>query len=219
MFHHTPLIFLDIVFGLTQLSFTSEQYTSIVSKFRNDWVAAKGPCPSVDHIFEVFCKYLQKHFKRCSDALARSGHATSVEQHYHGTFIKCDLISSKSLCSHNECGICGISKNGFQKSRIGSNITFMRFGQGFYLAPNSSKCHDYTQGTHTHRAMLLCDVLPGKKHVVQTNQTHLIAPPPGYDSVYGQPGGSLNYPEIVIYDEAPSCLVMLLFTKRTALQK
>ena len=50
--------------------------------------------------------------------------------------------------------------------------------------------------------MLLCDVLPGKKHVVQTYQTRLVAPPPGYDSVYEQPGSSLNYPEIVIYDEA-----------------
>ena len=59
---------------------------------------------------------------------------------------------------------------------------FQRFGHaGFYLAPHSSKCHDYTQGSHTHRAMLLCDVLPGKKHVVTTDQTHLNAPPQGYD--------------------------------------
>ena len=156
----------------------------------------------MDHVFEISSKNHEGNWKAYRDALTRSGHPTSVEQHYHGTAIKCNLISSQSLCSHNDCGICGISKNGFQKSRIGSNITFKRFGHGFYLAPNSSKCHDYTQGIHTHRAMLLCDVLPGKKHVVQTDQTHLVAPPQGYDSVYGQPGSALNYPEIVIYDEA-----------------
>ena len=74
-----------------------------------------------------------------------------------------------------------------------------RFGHGSYLAPHSSKCHDYTRGSHTHRAMLLCDVLPGKKHVVTTDHTHLTTPPQDYDSVYGQPDpGCLNYPEIVI---------------------
>eukprot|EP00731_Ephydatia_muelleri_P002205 Em0001g2205a len=110
-------------------------------------------------------------------------------------------------------GICGISRNGFQKSCVESNITFKRFGHGFYLAPHSSKCHDYTQGTHTHRAMLLCDVLSGKKHVVQTNQTHLVAPPQGYDSVYGQPGGSLNYPEIVIYEASILSRYVIIYQK------
>ncbi|KAL5516947.1 hypothetical protein EMCRGX_G002404 [Ephydatia muelleri] len=190
----------DMSVGLQQL--TSRDYALIALKFRNDWAAKKGPCPSVDHIFQVSSKNQDKKWKCYRDALTSGGHPTDVEQHYHGTTIKCDLISSKSFCSHNDCGICGISRNGFQKLRIGSNITFKRFGHGFYLAPHSSKCHDYTQGTHTHRAMLLCDVLPGKKHIVQTDQTHLVAPPQGYDSVYGQPGGSLNYPEIVIYDEA-----------------
>ena len=37
--------------------------------------------------------------------------------------------------------------------------------------------------------------------MVTTDQTHLTAPPWGYDSVYGQAGGSLNYPEVVLNDE------------------
>eukprot|EP00731_Ephydatia_muelleri_P002147 Em0001g2147a len=193
----------DMAVRLIQLNLGLADYTKILIKFQNDWATAKGPCPSVDHVFEVSCKNLEKTWKAYKDALATSGHPTIVEQHYHGTTIKCNLISSKSFCTDKDCGICGISQQGFMKKCVGKNIPgFQRFGQGFYLAPHSSKCHDYTQGTHTHRAMLLCDVLPGMKHVVQTDQTHLIAPPPGYDSVYGQSGGSLNYPEIVIYDEA-----------------
>ncbi|KAL5516928.1 hypothetical protein EMCRGX_G002379 [Ephydatia muelleri] len=192
----------DMAVGLIQLNTGLAEYTGILTKFQNDWAKWKGPCPSVDHIFEVYCKNLEKSWKAYKDALATSGHPTIVEQHYHGTTIKCNLIRSKSFCSDKDCGVCGISQQGFMKRFVRKNIRFQRFGQGFYLAPHSSKCHDYTQGTYTHRAMLLCDVLPGKKHIVQTDQTHLVAPPPGYDSVYGQPGGSLNYPEIVMYDEA-----------------
>ena len=80
-----------------------------------------------------------------------------------------------------------------------SNITFQRFGDGFYLAPNSSKCHDYTQGHDKYRAMLLFDVAEGNKYIVQNDQTTLKTAPQGFDSVYGQRGGSLNYDEIVLY--------------------
>ena len=155
----------------------------------------------MDYIFEVICKNVEKRWSSYSATLAQQGSPTNVEQHYHGTIIKCNLAVTRNLCTDSGCGICGISQKGFRKKRIGKNISFKRFGHGFYLAPNSSKCHDYTQGSHTHRAMLLCDVLPGNKHVVTTDQTHLTAPPRGYDSVYGQTGSRLNYPEIVLYDE------------------
>ena len=179
----------------------SAEYRSICSKFRNDW--AKGACPAVDFVLEVDCLALKRRWEDFTTDLATRGSPTTVEEHYHGTFIKCDLAGTKSLCADSSCAICGISTVGFKKNLIGTNISrFKRFGHGFYLAPHSSKCHDYTRGSHTHRAMLLCDVLPGTKHVVTTDQTHLTTPPPGYDSVYGQPGGSLNYPEIVLYDEA-----------------
>ena len=180
----------------------SAESQDICFKFHKDWIKHTQNSPMVDFVLKVFCPMLKETWKDYCASLTKKGSPTTVEQHYHGTIIKCDIIRSKDLCDSDDCGICGISRNGFLKSRIGSNISFKRFGHGFYLAPHSSKCHDYTRGTHTHRAMLLCDVLPGKKHVVQTDQTHLAAPPPGYDSVYGQPGSSLNYPEIVIYSEA-----------------
>lgn len=49
--------------------------------------------------------------------------------------------------------------------------------------------------------MLLCDVLPGRKFVVQTNMQYLQSAPTGYDSVYyyGNVGRDLNYPELVVY--------------------
>ena len=126
----------------------------------------------------------------------------TVEEHYHGTKLTCDLTQSSSSapCNDEECGICGISTSGLDRRCIRKNINFQRFGHGFYLAPNSSKCHDYTQGANGYRAMLLCNVCPGKKYPLKTNNVDLKGPPPGYDCVYGQVGGRLNYPEIVVYN-------------------
>ena len=47
--------------------------------------------------------------------------------------------------------------------------------------------------------MLLCDVLPGRKYVVQTN---MLSAPTGYDSVYycgNVAGRNLDYPELIVY--------------------
>ena len=123
----------------------------------------------------------------------------TIGQYYHGTGLKCAIYQNATVCSDNSCGICGVSQKGMLPNFKTSNITFQRFGNGFYLAPNSSKCHDYTRGYDKYRAMLLFDVAEGNKYIVKNDQTTLTAPPQGYDSVYGQHGSSLNYDEIVLY--------------------
>ena len=120
------------------------------------------------------------------------------EEHYHGTTLVCDIATSQTLCNNESCGICGISHTGLDPQYIGKNIIYRRFGYGFYLAPNSSKCHDYTVGARSYRAMLLCAVLPGRKFLTQRDDVSLSGPPHGYDSIYGQAGVDLNFPEIVV---------------------
>ena len=108
--------------------------------------------------------------------------------------------TSKTLCKDADCGICNISRIGFNSQHIRKNITFQRFGPGFYLAPHSSKCHDYTLGAHGYRALFLCDVCPGRKYQLQVTDQTLRGPPMGFDSIYGQVGQDLNYPEIVLHN-------------------
>ena len=84
-----------------------------------------------------------------------------------------------------------------------SKDSFQQFGSGFYLALHSSKSHDYSRSYNGFKAMLLCDVLPGREYVIQTNRQHLQSPPTGYESsivcMPGNVGKDLNYPELVIY--------------------
>ena len=159
----------------------------------------KGQCPGVDFVYRVTNSTLKQEW----DAYGRRVQVQQVEQYFHGTTLACDITRFDQLCSKGECGVCGISSAGLDKRCI-SEGSFQRFGSGFYLAPNSSKCHDYTRtcNGYVYRAMLLCDVYPGEKYHFQRNKRHLTGPPQGYDSVYGQVGEDLNYPELVVYDKA-----------------
>jgi hypothetical protein len=164
-------------------------------KFSEKW--EKGTPPPIHCVFAISNPYLQQSW----DTYKQSLRTQESEEHFHGTSLTCNITASQTLCGDRNCGICGISGTGLNSDHIGRKIDFQRFGKGFYLAPNSSKCHDYTEGAYGYRAMLLCDVLPGRKYNLKTNNEELTGPPPGYDSVYGQIGRKLNYPEIVIYKE------------------
>ena len=149
----------------------------------------------MEYVFVVINATLKQRCSTYRQGLRNRG----LEEHFHGTTLSCNIAYTEVLCSDGSCGICGISRTGLDRSYIKKNIDFQRFGDGFYLAPNSSKCHDYTRGTNGYRAMLLCDVCPGNKYRLERTDQRLKGPPPGYDSVYGQVGRDLNYEEIVLY--------------------
>ena len=173
-----------------------DSFSRIAGKFTSAW--QKGVAPAVHRIFAVSNESQESKWRAYRQRL----HDKTIEEHFHGTKLSCNITTSQSPCRDGNCGICGISCSGLDRTHIRKNIDFQRFGHGFYLAPHSSKCHDYTEGVHHYRAMLLCDVCPGNKYPLETNGEHLNGPPPGYDSVYGQVtnGSKLNYPEIVVYE-------------------
>ena len=121
--------------------------------------------------------------------------------------MKCSVQDTGCLCLDDDCGICGIVQEGFSPAKCGLHVKwFKRFGLAYYLAPNSSKCHEYSEGYGRCRALLYCQVAQGKRYMAETNMGNLREPPAGCDSVYGQPGihrargGSLNYAEVAVYN-------------------
>ena len=171
-----------------------QEFAEVSHQFTRDWAMGKGTCPSVNFVYVVSNSALETRWS----AYRRNLQNQTVEEHYHGTKLICNL--SNMPCANIDCGVCGISNMGLDRRCIRKNINFQRFGHGFYLAPNSSKCHDYTQGANGYRAMLLCAVCPGRKYILRTDNVNLQGPPPGYDCVYGVAGSSLNYAEIVVYN-------------------
>ena len=192
---------------LQKLNKDQTTYKEVAEHFKKEWVKTTKefpdpPLPSA--IYAIQNTSLVKQFHRYGDQLRKQGSVSAnSDLFFHGTVILCDLLATDQCCSNSDCGICGISQNGFDASKIGTNIPrFKRFGHGIYLAPNSSKCHDYTQGVVKFgvRAQLLCLVACGAQYELRHDNTKLQRPPSEFHSVYGKSGGSLNYDEIVVYD-------------------
>ena len=144
-----------------KIKVASYQELSVVTqKFQCKWSYPKGPYPQICTVFTVTNTTLLQRW----EAYKRTLCYQKVEEYYHGTELACDITNNQALCTNRKCGICGISTSGFDTQQIGTNIKFRRFGCGFYLAPNSSKCHEYTSSVNGCRAVLFCDVCPGMKY-------------------------------------------------------
>ncbi len=178
------------------------EYKRTYNLFKSSWIKSPPP-PEPEAIYAIRNKRLSESFKKHVQRLKVKNSDSTTSYNFHGTVILCNLLEANEPCADTDCGVCGIGRIGFDKQRIGTNIPrFKRFGHGFYLAPNSSKCHDYTSGVEEIgiRAQLLCSVASGTKFETMQNHIDLSGPPKNCDSVHGVKGGVLNYNEIVVFE-------------------
>ncbi|CAG8528221.1 4537_t:CDS:2 [Paraglomus occultum] len=164
--------------------------------------------------------------------------AGNEQRRFHGTSMKCllNLLLSESqrvLCLDPQCSLCGIIRCGYSLKHAGTSAvsaTFQRFGPGIYFSGTSSKSDDYNEGSATfyngekYKAMLLNKLIVGRGFTETKDNVQLTEPPPGYDSVLGEPRitSNLNYDEVVVYDERaclPKYLIIYKCPKTIALHK
>lgn len=112
--------------------------------------------------------------------------------------------------------MCCIIKTSFDLKFFKAATGWGRFGHGIYATSTSSKSNDYAKNVGINsdwKALLLNKVIVGNGKSLINDDTSLSAPPEGFDSIVGEAavGGSLNYDEIVLYNNdavRPSYLVM-----------
>ena len=138
---------------------TKTEFSGVLKDFTDHWNPLRYPCPRVEHIFGVKNRGLEFQWNEFRKNLP--GHLQEVKRLYHGTSLTCDITFS-SPCSGNDCGICGISKNGMSPDRIKLEALH-RCGHAFYFSPTPAKSHEYTKGIEGRRAMLSVDVIPGRQ--------------------------------------------------------
>ena len=216
------------VCGLVNLDRASTPFEKQKKEFSKTWCSKKGQLPKISHILEIVNPKLEHRLDKYVSNL--SWPYNGVEQYYHGTQIKCEMLEYYEACSLSSCGVCGISREGFDPGRI-SNRSWQRFGKGFYFAFNSSKSYDYPRATHDsssagsskYRCMLVCDIAPGCKHKLYRNDPSIERPPPGYNSVYGKStwmwiwkSPDLNYDELVVFDAEAIRPHYILFLEDTS---
>jgi len=141
--------------------------------------------------------------------------AGNENRRWHGTRRICNIGDKghTQFCSAPTCSLCCIIRTSFDVSLWGKKTGWGRFGKGIYTSSTSSKSNDYSHNDckSSLKAILLNKVVVGKGCKLLQDNTSLTAPPAGYDSVLAEKGGSLNYDELVVYDNdaiRPSFLVM-----------
>ncbi|RYP86160.1 hypothetical protein DL770_004947 [Monosporascus sp. CRB-9-2] len=139
---------------------------------------------------------------------------------FHGTRRAChtaDDSSKLNPCNLKECNFCHILKCSFSLAHANANGMF---GAGIYTSSVSSKSNDYVWNHHVHsrkHTMFLSNVVTGKSQKLYQASPGRRSPDYGYDSVEAvtrQHGGSVNYPETIVYRESailPS--VVIVYTR------
>ena len=173
------------------------------ARFIQLWDQSKGSPGTVKAVFTITNPDVKQRFEQYTSTLRRA----NVGTFYHGTVLKCNVAETGQLCQNRACGVCGISHIGFAPQKLGTHIQwFLRFGKAFYFAPNSSKCHEYTEGYSRYRALMCCDVAQGNSCMAKDNMRDVTQPPRGYDSITGKKGvhlpgqrGGLNFDEVAVF--------------------
>jgi len=197
-----------------------DRFQSIETQFRKKWLHTQTS-PQVRAIYKIVNKPSNvAKYKSYLDRVEARGNFASQDRfrgnenrRWHGTMRKCKIGDEgvTSLCADSSCSLCGILRSSFDLSV--RTQRYKRFGMGIYTSSTSSKAGDYSvNGSVSNRkALLLNNVVVGCGHKLTADNTALVRPPVGFDSVIGEVGNVLNYDELVVYDNdaiLPSYLVM-----------
>lgn len=188
------------------ISIDMAAYNDVKQQFLNSW-KHPGQKPAVVRVWKIYNS--KKHHDAFSQyrleverRIGSSGGNSKLR--WHGTLRACrlgDVDRERVCCSIPYCSLCGIIKSSFQIVHSTRRFNYGRFGKGIYTSATSSKADSYVKqtGVSPNRAVLLNDVVIGKTQKLTVDNPNLTAPPAGFDSVTGEPGGSLNYDECIVY--------------------
>ena len=101
-------------------SASEDDYAAVSELFQRKWAREKGECPKLEYIFVIANTQILEKWH----SYRRILETDTVENHFHGTKLTCNLSSTRTLCTDSNCGVCGLSRSGFDPLRIRTNIEF-----------------------------------------------------------------------------------------------
>ncbi|KDR68592.1 hypothetical protein GALMADRAFT_146244 [Galerina marginata CBS 339.88] len=198
-------------------------FKSVSDQFKASWRHVGTVCPPVRRVYKILAPPASLASYNAYRAAVEtrgqfvsSGRSEGNEnRRWHGTRRVCNLgdKGQTQFCTTTNCSLCCIIRTSYDISLWGKKTGWGRFGKGIYTSSTSSKSNDYSHNDckSSLKAILLNKVIVGKGCKLLQDNTSLTAPPSGFDSVLAEKGGSLNYDELVVYNNdaiRPSFLVM-----------
>ncbi|CAG8592828.1 16913_t:CDS:2 [Racocetra persica] len=172
---------------LYKLHENDRDYKYVSELFLTSWKHLDKLVPTIVSLWKIFCP---------KDLISR-----------HNLYRKDD----GELCFEMSCSLCCILKEGYKLE----HAKFGLFGKGIYFSSISSKCDNFSinflkkcDGIN-YKMMLLNSVALGRIYKPIKNDFTFTSPPPGYDSVCGDPNTvknlkDLKFDEIIVYKEEAS---------------
>ncbi|KAK7061230.1 hypothetical protein R3P38DRAFT_2828296 [Favolaschia claudopus] len=205
---------------LKRLKYSESRFQDIASKFRESWLHTDRKLANIGFIYD--CQVDETLWYDYREYSERVGNTQAPL--WHGTSRKCTLgddPSNAELCHNSDCSLCQIIKTGYKTGHARSSGLL---GSGIYTTTVSSKAAKYatTSKKSKYNVVLYNIVAVGRRYNATGPMKNASSPPPGYNSVYGNPGvtslgpgkRSLQFIETCIYDDnAIEPLYMVLFTE------
>ncbi|EED84375.1 predicted protein [Postia placenta Mad-698-R] len=185
---------------ILEVSNKHDAFNEVSTQFLQGWRHPTSK-PTVVKIWKIFSdKDHNDRFARYRLAVERriGKEGGNSLRRWHGTIRACRLGDDETQLRGDGDSALFVQSS-FEIAKFGKRTNFGRFGEGIYTSATSSKANDYVAegGGSSYRAMLLNDVVMGKTIKLTADNPNLKEPPQGYDSVVGEPGGSLNYDESI----------------------
>ncbi|CAG8590004.1 8407_t:CDS:2 [Dentiscutata erythropus] len=192
---------------LYKLHEEDRDYKYVSELFLSSWKHLDKPVPTIVSIWKVYCaKELITRYE-----LYRKSVGNECKL-FHGTKTTCTVgFENGGLCIEKSCSICCIIREGYKLDCARYGL----FGKGIYFSTTSSKCDNFNANLLekyngvNYKVMLLNNVVLGRIYKPLENGFSLTSPPPGYDSVCGDPNivknlKDLKHDEIIVYKEEAS---------------
>lgn len=208
-------------------------YKSIEKQFFDKWLHQEKAKPQIIAILSILpTPDIGKRYLAYRQTLVdkgarpyKHGGPGNEQRRFHGTGFTCAIGTPTQMgpCQSADCIACQIITKGFLIRKAGAG-GFNRFGVGMYFSSVPSKSIDYSDRAQTarqkepawgagYRCMFLCYIAVGKGKKLTAGDQTLAKAPEGYDSVIGEPGGDLNYDEVVVYTDDAALPRYLLILK------
>ncbi|KAF9533957.1 hypothetical protein CPB83DRAFT_417181 [Crepidotus variabilis] len=208
---------------IIEVPYGHSTFKSVADQFKSSWRHVGSTCPTVKQVYKIVTPKTQlasyNAYKAAVESRGQfvaSGRSEGNEnRRWHGTRRVCNLgdKGQTQFCNSTTCSLCCIIRTSYDITLWGKKTGWGRFGKGIYTSSTSSKSNDYSHNDckSNLKAILLNKVVVGKGCKMLQDHTTLTTPPSGFDSVLAEKGGSLNYDELVVYNNdaiRPSFLVM-----------
>ncbi|KAL8348870.1 hypothetical protein RB601_002205 [Gaeumannomyces tritici] len=208
---------------LTVLPASHPKYEEYKAKFKAGW-QHPGRSGKLKAIYYVRKNDLQASHRGKRFAAAWRTLGGDAEDLFHGTQRSCYIgEDSNNLepCSSSDCHVCGILRDSF---KLGKAHSGGMFGPGVYSTETTSKADIYAQNSHVRsrkHVIIVCRVITSCPQYLKIADHSRTGPDSGHNCVKAVTkanGGSVEYPETIVYQEDYIVPVAILVYEREGWQ-